>query len=120
MGYNETVTCPDCRETMTEYTWQDHVCRKKEMAIDRFPDGSTDWHNWMKYTAGIDPNDEEKIRLVWKVLGRCFEDCEKAFLKLRKQEEIERGAKNTEQANQPDNAEKNDDAEFYESIVGCN
>ena len=100
MGYNETVSCPDCRETMTEYAWQSHKCKIIEKATDRFPDGSTDWHNWMKYTAGIDPNDEEKIRLVWKVLGRCFEDCENAYSRLRKQEEITQGAKNTEQANQ--------------------
>ena len=102
MGYNETVSCPDCGDLMSEFAWQSHACKKSKSINDRFPDGSTDWHNWMKYTAGIDPNDEEKIRLVWKVLGRCFEDCEAAFLKLRKQEEILQGAKNTEQQVQPD------------------
>ena len=106
MSYNETVSCPDCGDLMTEFAWQSHACKKSKSINDRFPDGSTDWHNWMKYTAGIDPNDEEKIRLVWKVLGRCFEDCEAAFLKLRKQEEILQGAKNTEQANQPDSGEQ--------------
>ena len=37
-----------------------------------------------------------------------------------KWEEIPECAKNTEQANQPDGAPENDDAEFYESIIGCN
>ena len=46
------------------------VGKEGEMS-DRFKDGTTDWHNWMRDTMHIDPSDSKTIALVWAVIGRC-------------------------------------------------
>ena len=46
--------------------------------MDRFRDGSTDWHNWMRDTMKIDPSDSKSIALVWAVISRMKLDAELA------------------------------------------
>lgn len=61
---------------------------------DRLLDGTTDWHNWMRDTMKIDPNDKRTIEIVWACIVRCHSDFENKFCSVC--------AKNTEQANQPE------------------
>ena len=48
--------------------------------MDRFRDGSTDWHNWMRDTMKIDPSDSKSIALVWAVISRMKLDAELAAI----------------------------------------
>lgn len=46
---------------------------------DTLRDGATDWHNWMRDTMKIDPQDKRTIEIVWACIVRCKADFENEF-----------------------------------------
>lgn len=62
---------------------------------DRFENGKTDWHNWMRDTMKIDPSDKRTIEIVWA----CIVEANRSFVAGH----CSQCAKNSEQQVQPDN-----------------
>lgn len=84
----------ECRIRAITELYSSVIIANKEAKGDALLSGKTDWHNWMRDTMHIDPNDKRTIEIVWACIVRCQADFENEF--------CHECAKNTEQLIPPD------------------